>query len=68
MILMLLYMLLANFGQDYNVDIISFHNYILKPTNFTIDRDSTKIHGITQSIAKRKGINFRDFLDDLEKS
>ena len=46
---------------------VSFHNYILKPTNFTIDRDSTKIHGITQSVAKRKGINFRDFLDDLEK-
>jgi DNA polymerase III epsilon subunit-like protein len=45
---------------------IKFHNYILKPTNFTIDRDSTKIHGISNSIAKKRGIKFSEIFDDLQ--
>jgi len=46
---------------------ISFHNYILKPINFRIDRDSTKIHGITQSVAQRRGVKFNEIIDDLEE-
>lgn len=46
---------------------ISFHNYILKPVNFRIDRDSSKIHGITHSAAQRRGVKFNEIIDDLEE-
>ena len=40
---------------------------ILKPVNFRIDRDSSKIHGITHSAAQRRGVKFNEIIDDLEE-
>jgi len=49
-----------------------FRNYTLKPTNFVITKESTKIHGISNNFAKKNGKNMSDILDflkqDLEKS
>ena len=49
-----------------------FRNYTLKPIDFTISKESTKIHGISNSFAKKNGIEmhniFKIFQKDLEKS
>jgi DNA polymerase III epsilon subunit-like protein len=40
---------------------------ILKPKNFIIDSDSSKVHGVTHSIAHDKGIDRRYILDYLSR-
>jgi len=49
-----------------------FRNYILKPVDFTISKESTKIHGISSNFAKKNGIKMHNILkiiqNDLKKS
>ena len=48
----------------YNDDgsLISMNDFIIRPVGFTIDEDSTKIHGITTEIALREGNMIKDVL------
>ena len=50
----------AQFSE--NAEIIDSHNYIIKPENFIIPLDSTRIHGISHEHAMREGVPLRTIL------
>ena len=45
--------------------LIEMKNYIVKPDNYVIPYNATKIHGISTEIAIQKGISIVDILDDF---
>jgi DNA polymerase III subunit alpha len=55
---------------DSDGNVISSKNYIIKPDNFNIHREASKLHGITKDIAYAKGIDmnkvFKEFLKDIQ--
>ena len=58
--------------HDIKGDLIEKNNLIIRPDNFDIPYNSTKIHGITNEIAQRKGLDIDDvleqFIQTLEKT
>ena len=58
--------------HDIKGGLIEKNNLIIKPDNYDIPYNSTKIHGITNEIAQRKGLNIDDvleqFIQTLEKT
>lgn len=52
-----------------NGEIISKHNHIIRPSGFKISSESTKVHGITDEIARSEGVDalkaIRDILLDI---
>ena len=56
---------------DYNkvndqiqMKLVNEHNYIIKPDNF--DVKNTNIHGITEELAREKGIEFKSAIDKIQ--
>jgi DNA polymerase III epsilon subunit-like protein len=47
---------------DYKGNIISQHDYIIKPNNFIIPEDSIKIHGINNEKANKEGLQITSVL------
>ena len=58
--------------HDIKGGLIEKNNLIIKPDNFDIPYNSTKVHGITNEIAQKKGLNIDDvleqFIQTLEKT
>ena len=56
----------------YNIDgeCLKIRNYIIKPDNFVIPIESTRIHNISQEIAEQKGVDLinvlKEFIEDTE--
>ncbi len=57
---------------NYKGENLVFRDYILKPINFVISKESTKIHGISNNFAKKNGQNLSNIVkilkQDLEQS
>lgn len=57
---------------NHNGENLVFRNYTLKPINFVISKESTKIHGISNNFAQKNGRNMSDIVrilkQDLEQS
>ena len=51
--------------HDIKGNLIEKNNLIIKPDNFEIPYNSTKIHGITNEIAHKKGLNIDDVLEQF---
>lgn len=47
---------------------VGFYDYIIKPNNFTITEESSKIHGITNEIANREGHPIKDVLYEFKST
>ncbi len=48
---------------DKDSNIISQHDYIIKPTGYSIPPAATRIHGITTEIAKEKGTPIKEVIE-----
>jgi DNA polymerase III epsilon subunit-like protein len=46
--------------------IVQFRDYIIKPNGYTISEQSTKIHGVSEQIAKIKGENISVVVEELQ--
>jgi len=44
-------------------DLINVNNFIIKPDGFTIPKAASDVHGITDEIAKEKGVPIADVID-----
>jgi DNA polymerase III epsilon subunit-like protein len=57
---------------DEKGNVINTHDYLIAPNDFIIPEESTRVHGITQEEAEKKGKLIEDvlilFLNDLKKS
>ncbi|WP_185848985.1 DNA polymerase III subunit alpha [Blattabacterium cuenoti] len=56
--------------QSHNVigDLIEFKNFIVKPDHYDIPFNAFKIHGITNKIAKKYGVDLNFVLHEFQKS
>ena len=52
---------------DENRNLIDAQDHIIQPEGYTIPSDATRIHGISTSIAKEKGIDLKGVLDTFKK-
>ena len=53
---------------DHDGNEVKFYDYIIKPKGFTITEESSKIHGITNEIARREGHAIKDVLYQFKES
>ena len=58
--------------HDINGELIKVENYIVKPENYNIPFNATKIHGISTELANEKGVSLLEvlskFVDDVNNS
>lgn len=52
---------------DENRNLIDAQDHIIQPEGYTIPIDATRIHGISTSIAKEKGVDLKSVLDTFKK-
>ena len=50
---------------NYNLDILSEHDYIIYPEGFTIPYEASSIHGITTQYARQYGVRLSDAINEF---
>lgn len=53
---------------DVSGQLISDHNYIIKPKGFTIPSDAEKIHGISTKRADEEGVELKNVLEEFSRA
>ena len=54
-------------ATDYKFNELEAKSYIIKPTNYVIPKDSSKIHGITHNMAVENGNCIKEVLTEFEE-